>query len=73
MNIIKQKNNTSGYKGVSYNKRDKYQAKIKFNKQIHIGYFEDPIRAAKAYDAKALELFGEFAQLNFPESTNTKI
>jgi hypothetical protein len=31
----------------------------------HIGYFSSEEAAAHAYDAKAVELFGEFAHLNF--------
>jgi hypothetical protein len=59
---------TSKYKGVYWHKdRKKFCAKIHLNKKaIHIGYFKDEIEAAKAYDKKARELFGEFAYLNFP-------
>lgn len=32
-----------------------------------LGQFIDKFEAAKVYDKKALELFGEFASLNFPE------
>ena len=61
------KNNTSGYKGVTKH-RAKWTARLSFNGQrIHIGSFLCKIEAAKAYDKKAYELFGEFAWLNFPE------
>ena len=33
-----------------------------------IGYFKDELEAAKAYDAAAQELHGQFASLNFPEA-----
>jgi len=58
--------NTTGYKGVSFNKRkNKYRAYIKYNqKQIHLGYFTDKLQAALSYNEKAIELFGEFAKLN---------
>ena len=57
------------YKGVTYLRHcNKYRAGIGVNgKPMHIGYYDDPIEAARAYDRKALELFGEFARLNFPE------
>lgn len=58
--------NTSGYKGVSFHKSTgKWRAYIKSNgKQIHLGLHEDIMQAAKAYNAKALELFKNFANLN---------
>ncbi len=61
------KNNTSGYKGVSYSKfAKKHCAYIKVDgKKKHLGYFSDPIDAAKAYNKAAIEFFGiEYAELN---------
>lgn len=55
------------YKGVCV-KGKKYMAQIKFEGKNHyLGLFEYEMNAAKAYDRKARELFGEFAYLNFPE------
>ena len=47
------KNNTSGFKGVSFCKaRNKYVASIcNFGEHTHIGYFESAIDAGKAYNA----------------------
>jgi HNH endonuclease/AP2 domain len=61
------KNNTSGFKGVSWNKRDnKWQALIRVHlKKKFLGYFDDPTEAAKAYDKAAKELHEEFANTNF--------
>lgn len=61
---------TSKYKGVTWfeinGKYGKWCAKIrKSGKTTHLGYFKDEIEAAKAYDAKAKILFGEFARPNF--------
>ena len=69
LNRKKSSGKTSKYKGVWFNKRtEKWVAGIKYNKKpIHLGYFTDEEEAARAYDAKALELFGEFAAINFPE------
>lgn len=56
------------FKGYNRVKRLKstYQARIRFNgKFIHIGMFKSEEEAARAYDEKARELFGEFACTNF--------
>lgn len=60
------KNNTSGFKGVSFNKRrQKWVAKIKFNYvTINLGYFTDRIAAAIAYNEAAIKYHGAFARLN---------
>ena len=56
-------NTRSGVKGVSWNTHaGKWIAKIKINqKRIHLGCFDDVESAEAAYQAKARELFGEFA------------
>lgn len=60
-----QKKGTSKYKGVRRPK-NKWLAEIRtHSKSIHLGSYEIEIDAAKAYDAKAKELFGEFACTNF--------
>jgi len=65
---------SSRYKGVVLRKDCKrWRAKIGFEgKRIHLGYFDDEMAAAMAYDDKAIELFGEFAWLNFPERIELK-
>ena len=62
-------NNTTGYKGVSYDqRRKKYIASIAVDyKSKFLGYFSDPIEAALKYDQAAILLFGEYARPNFME------
>lgn len=66
MNTRKRENTTSIYKGVSFFKPSgKWVASIKVNgKAIFLGIFFSEIEAALAYNAKAIELFCEFANLN---------
>jgi len=60
--------NTSGYKGVSEDKRNlknKWQAYITIdNKKKHLGYFSSKEDAARKYNEVAKEIFGEYARLN---------
>jgi len=60
---------SSRFRGVSYDTRaGKWRAQIWFPEtHMHIGYFPDEVEAARAYDRKAVELFGQDAKLNFPE------
>ena len=60
---------SSSFKGVSYNEVLKvWQAGICINRVTRlIGYYQDEIEAARAYDREALRRFGEYAWLNFPE------
>jgi hypothetical protein len=55
-----------GYIGVTFLK-GKFVAQIQHNKKHHyLGRFESAEEAAKVRDAKAKELYGEDANLNFP-------
>jgi hypothetical protein len=64
-NFNRRKMETSNYKGVSWHRGNKrWRATIQ---EHHVGYFHTEIEAARAYDAKAKERFGEFAWLNFKE------
>ncbi len=57
---------TSRFKGVSWSKTNgRWKVQIQHNnKNHHVGYFDDPIQGALAYDAQALSRFGEFACTN---------
>jgi hypothetical protein len=63
-NRAKQSNNTSGYKGVTFNKASgKYQAKIMHNKKtVCLGYFYHPAQASVAYQKAVKEFHDEFAR-----------
>ena len=60
------KRNKSGFKGVYWRKQEnKWCAQIKNNGEtIYLGLFTNLREAAKAYDVKAVELFGEYAATN---------
>ena len=60
------RDNTTGYKGISYIKSSgKFRAYINKNgDRFELGVFRTKEEAAFAYNEKAYELFGEFARLN---------
>lgn len=59
-------NKTSIYKGVYLFRNGKWHAQIAANKKkYHIGYFDNEVDAAKAYDECAKKIYGEHAYLNF--------
>jgi len=67
-NMISHKDGTSKFVGVSWFKKySKWRAVImKDGKQVFCGYHATAEDAARAYDKKAIELFGTFANFNFP-------
>lgn len=68
MNKRIQKNNLSSkFKGVSFDKdRKKFRSYISHKGRLmYLGLFTDEERAAKKYDQKATELYGQYAHLNF--------
>lgn len=66
MNRGKQRNNKSGFKGVTYFARTgKWVAHIRVDrKSQNLGYFFTPEEAHAAYCAAALELHGDFARFS---------
>lgn len=65
-NIVMYKNNTTGVKGVVFDKRyNKWMARIRISgKLIHIGSFNNIEEATYARMKKATELFGEFTNID---------
>jgi hypothetical protein len=69
-NASAKKNNTSGFKGVSVDKRRlhqkyPYKAEIMVNrKKVYLGSFSTAQEASLAYNEAAKKYFGEFACLN---------
>lgn len=66
INKRNQSNNSSGYKGVYWNKqRQKWHVRVfKNRKCLYSGFFDSVHEAGKAYNQQALKIHGEFAKLN---------
>ncbi|MGU3661083.1 HNH endonuclease [Methylobacterium fujisawaense] len=63
------RNNTSGFRGVSFRVGRGWCAEIYANGvRKHLGYFREAVIAARAYDVAASSLHGEFAALNFRDA-----
>jgi hypothetical protein len=62
------KNNSSGFKGVTF-QHGRYHARIqKDERDIHLGFYDDLRSAALGYDFAATLLFPGFARLNLPDT-----
>lgn len=66
-NQRRHKNNSTGFIGVTTHRGENvWRAQIGIDgKRTYIGRFKTPEEAARAYDKRARETFGEFANLNF--------
>jgi hypothetical protein len=67
-NTPKYKRSRSKYKGVTWHKaKRKWNARIRVNRRtISLGYFQNEIAAANAYDHAAKKYHRQFAVINFP-------
>jgi hypothetical protein len=69
-NVGRQKNNTTGFKGVTYRRKQgrwpaRYIARIGVSgTRVHLGCFETAEEAHAAYCAAAAKYFGDFARFN---------
>ena len=68
-NSNKREGATSKYKGVTWNSSTgKWKAQIQQQRHlVYLGVFEEEEAAAKAYDAAARIIFGDYAKTNFGE------
>jgi hypothetical protein len=65
-NKQKQKQHSSKYKGVSWDKKmNKWKAQICVNyKKMHLGFYDSEIKAAAIYNAAAIKHYSSFALIN---------
>ena len=59
-------NNKTGFRGVHIGSKNSFTAKLEHDgNTYYLGSFKTISDAARAYDKKAVEIFGEYATLNF--------
>ena len=75
-NMIHSRKGSSSFRGVC-RRRNKWQAQLHTghpnDRVITVGFFSTEIEAAMAWDRAAIEHFGEFARLNFPDDAERKL
>ena len=70
----KQARNNNEFRGTNVSKSGNWYGQIRWKgEMIYLGTFKTREEAARAYDAKAYELHGDKAILNFPEEYKTSI
>ena len=72
-NVLNQKtqksNKTSKYRGVLWNGKRGWRVQIQYKSTVYyLGYYTNEEQAARIWDKKAVELFGDFARRNFPKA-----
>ncbi len=69
VNTRKRAGSISKYRGVTLRPNGKWQAMVyKGGENYYLGVFVEEEDAARAYDARATELYDEFVNLNFPDN-----
>lgn len=67
-NTKRPRKNKSGYVGVRRTPSNKWEAAVQVDKKTkHLGTFDTAEDAARARDKAALEAYGKYCYLNFPE------
>jgi hypothetical protein len=71
-NVGRQRKGSSVYRGVYWHAAEgRWRATVTIDgRQRYLGYFDDEVSAARAYDVAAKAAFGEFAHPNFPEANH---
>lgn len=72
-NSTRQKNNTSGFKGVSFHKKNsRWTAYIGKSPLVYLGSYATATEAAHAYNKAAQQRYGEYACLNVIKASKRK-